>query len=223
MKKLQLTALVVAFSLCSVPLFSCSDDDSKTPSISLVDPSENSQTENENTDENTDENVSESKSDDSTNRHSSGSHKNDSSFGEEAEVNETIFTLDSVVRVPDEISGKDYIYIGVTIKNSTDTEYTISSLNNFFLDIGNGQELASDVRTKQLALSEFPKCVNDPVTIPANGEFSGYLAGGFAVPTDTQAMSVGFFPTLDNDTNKSEFISTPISADNISDDVSLLK
>lgn len=211
MKKLQLAALLMALSLFSVPLFSCSDD-STTPSISLTKPSDDTPTESNADDDNTAE---------FANKHSSGSHKNDSSFGQETEVNNTAFTLDSVVRVQNE--DNDYIYIGVTIKNDTDTEYQISSLNNFFLDIGNGEELSPDIRAKQSALSVFPKCVNDPVTVPANGEFSGYLAGGFLVPSGTENISVGFFPTLDNSTDKSEFISIAVNPEDISDDVSALK
>ncbi len=205
MKKLKLTAIILAMSLSAVSAFSCSD---KTPSnssesISYIDPNQPVQEE--------------------PNKYSGNANKTNSAFGQEMEVNNTAFTLNSVVKVHDDSSDNDYIYINVTIKNKTDIEYEINSLNNFFVALPDGKEISSDVRTKLYAVNNFTKCTNDPVTIPANGEFTGFLAGGFIIPSGTDSLTVGFFPTLNNETNKSEVILAPVSAENISTDDSALK
>ena len=205
MKKFRLTAIILAMSLSAVSAFSCSD---KTPSnsseeISYIDPNKPVQ-------------------EDPT-KYSGNANKTNSAFGQEIEVNSTVFTLNSVLRVPNEATDSDYIYINVTIKNKTDIEYEINSLNNFFLALPDGMEISSDVRTKLYSLKNLPKCIDDYITIPANGEFTGFLAGGFAVPSGTDSFTVGFFPTLDNEINKSEVILSPVSAENISTDDSVLK
>ncbi|MDE6664841.1 MAG: DUF4352 domain-containing protein [Ruminococcus sp.] len=205
MKKLKLTAIILAMSLSAVSAFSCSGKTTSSPeqSITLIDPDQPEQQ--------------------PITKYSADAKKTNSSFGQEMEVNSTAFTLNSVVRIKDASSGNDYIYINVTIKNKTDIEYKISSLNNFFLALPDNQEVSSDVRTRLYALNNFSKCVDDYITIPANGEFTGFLAGGFIVPSGTDSMTVGFFPTLDNEINKSEVILAPVSADDISTDDSVLK
>lgn len=205
MKKLKLTAIILAMSLSAVSAFSCSDKTPSSPeqSITLINPDRSEQQ--------------------PITKYSADAKKTNSSFGQEMEVNNTAFTLNSVVRIKDTSSGSDYIYINVTIKNKTDIEYRISSLNNFFLALPDNQEVPSDVRTRLYALNNFSKCVDDYITIPANGEFTGFLAGGFIVPSGTDSMTVGFFPTLDNEINKSEVILAPVSADDISTDDSVLK
>lgn len=205
MKKFRLTAIILAMSLSAVSAFSCSD---KTPEqssaeLSYIDPNQPVK-------------------EDPT-KYSGNANKTNSSFGQEMEVNSTAFTLNSIVRIPDDVSDNDYVYINVTIKNKTDIEYEISSLNNFFVALPDGTEIASDVRTKVYSLTNYPKCIDDYITIPANGEFTGYLAGGFILPPDTDSFTVGFFPTLNNETDKSEVILSPVSAEDISSDDSVLK
>lgn len=205
MKKFRLTAIILAMSLSAVSAFSCSD---KTPSssnaeISYIDPDK--------------------PADEDPTKYSGDANKTNSAFGQEIEVNNTVFKLNSVVTVPDDVSDNDYMYINVTIKNKTDIEYEISSLNNFFVALPDGKEIASDVRTKVYSLVNFPKCIDDYITIPANGEFTGFLAGGFIIPRGTDSLTVGFFPTLDDEINKSEVILSPVSAENISTDDSVLK
>lgn len=205
MKKFRLTAIILAMSLSAVSAFSCSD---KTPSssngeISYIDPNKPVQQD--------------------PTKYSGDANKTNSAFGQEIEVNNTVFTLNSVVKVPDDVSDNDYIYINVTIKNKTDIEYEISSLNNFFMALPDGTEISSDVRTKIHSLAHFTKCIDDYITIPANGEFTGFLAGGFIVPPGTDSFTIGFFPTLNDEVNKSEVILSPVSAENISTDDSVLK
>ncbi len=205
MKKLKLTAIILAMSLSAVSAFSCSDKTSSSSNaeISYIDPNQPVQQD--------------------PTKYSGNANKTNSAFGQEIEVNNTVFTLNSVVRIPNNETNNDYIYINATIKNNTDIEYEISSLNNFFMALPDGTEISSDVRTKLYALQNLPKCIDDYITIPANGEFTGFLAGGFVVPSGTDSFTVGFFPTLDNEINKSEVILSPVSAENISTDDSVLK
>ncbi|MDE5770966.1 MAG: DUF4352 domain-containing protein [Ruminococcus sp.] len=207
MKKLKVVAVILAMSLAAVSAFSCSDkttgNSNPNADISYIDPNQPVQEE--------------------PTKYSGGANKTNSDFGQEIEVNSTAFTLNSAVKVHDDQTGNDYMYINVTIKNKTDIEYEISSLNNFFVALDDSKEISSDVRTKIYALRNFPKCNDDYITIPANGEFTGFLAGGFIIPEGTDSFTVGFFPTLDNETNKSEVILAPVSAENISTDDSVLK
>ena len=205
MKKFRLTAIILAMSLSAVSAFSCSDKTSSSSNAEISYMDSNKPVEAEPT------------------KYSGDANKTNSAFGQEIEVNNTVFTLNSVVKVPDDASDNDYIYINVTIKNKTDIEYEFSSLNNFFLALPDGTEISSDVRTKIHSLTNFTKCIDDYITIPANGEFTGFLAGGFIVPKGTDSFTVGFFPTLDDEINKSEVILSPVSAENISTDDSVLK
>ncbi len=206
MKKIRFSALFLALSLSAVSAFSCNEmpESSQEQSIIMLDPNEP---------------VSEK-----PNKYSSDSKKTNSAFGQEIEVNNTVFTLNDVVNIGSPANNEnDYVYINVTIKNNTDIEYEINSLNNFFVALPDQTEILSNVRTKLYAINNYPKCVDDPITIPANGEFSGYLAGGFVVPSGTDSLTVGFFPTLDNDIDRANVILSPVTPENLSHDDSVLK
>lgn len=209
MRKLKLTAIILAMAISAVSAFSCSDKTSNSSNlpngeISYIDPNQSVQ--------------------DEPNKYSRDANKTNSAFGQEMEVNSTAFTLNSVVRVPSPAGDCDYIYINITIKNKADVEYQVWALNNFFIALPDGKEISYDVRTTLYANSNnFTKCIEEPVTIPANGEFTGFLAGGFAVPSGTDSFTVGFFPTLNNEIDKSQVILSPVSAENISTDDSVLK
>lgn len=206
MKNLRVYALVLALALSAVSAFSCADKNKSDSedSIVILDPDASVQ--------------------EKPNKYSADSKKTNTAVGQETEVNDTVFKLNNVVNIGSVANdGNDYIYINVTIQNKTDKEYEISSLNNFFVALPDQTEISSDIRPKLYAISNYPKCVDDYITIPANGEFTGYLAGGFTVPSGTDSLTVGFFPTLDNDRYRENVILAPVNAENISSDDSVLK
>lgn len=206
MKNLRVYALVLALALSAVSAFSCADKNKSDSedSIVILDPDTSVQ--------------------EKPNKYSADSKKTNTAVGQETEVNDTVFKLNNVVNIGSVANdGNDYIYINVTIQNKTDKEYEISSLNNFFVALPDQTEISSDIRPKLYAISNYPKCVDDYITIPANGEFTGYLAGGFTVPSGTDSLTVGFFPTLDNDRYRENVILAPVNAENISSDDSVLK
>lgn len=202
MNKSRLSALALALALSAVSAFSCSE-----------------KTETEN---NSDTSVSDTA--DPANKYSGNSKKTNSAFGQEMEVNNTVFTLNDVVRVPaPNVENSDFVYINVTIKNKTDIEYEINSMNNFFVALPDETEISMDVRANLYAIQNYPQCVQDNIKIEANGEFSGFLAGGFVVPSGTDSLTVGFFPTLNNEKDASNVILAPVNTENISTDDSRLK
>ena len=207
MKKLKLSALVLVLALSAVSAFSCGENKTTSTSeqsITMLDPNEP---------------VSEV-----TKKYSANSKKTDSVIGEEAEVNDTVFKLNDVVAIPSPLNdGNEYLYINVTIKNNTDIDYEISSLNNFYVSMPDETETLSNVRAKLYALNNYTKCVDDYIKIPANGEFTGYLAGGFIVPEGTESFDVGFFPTLNNTIDRANVIVSSVTSEKISHDDSVLK
>lgn len=198
MNKFRFSAFIIALAFSTVCAFSCSEkttviDGEKNTSIS--DTTESAQ-----------------------NKYSGNSKKTNSNFAQEAEVNNTVFKLNDVVRVPaPNVEGSDFIYLNVTIKNKVDLEYEISSMNNFFIALPDETEVSMDVRAKLYAIQNYSKCIDDNITIPANGEFSGFLAGGFLVPSGTDSFTVGFFPTLNNAKDASNVILSSVTGGNISD------
>lgn len=133
---------------------------------------------------------------------------------EDASINDTTFRLNRVIDsgTTDE-NGNPYIYLDVTISNTTDKEYDLSVLNNFYLLAGEN-EIHFDIKTQIHATKNIKNYSASPFTIPANNEFSGII-GGFILPKDTQDFTVCFFPTLDNKSDKSNVVKVSISAQNI--------
>ncbi|MDE6501184.1 MAG: DUF4352 domain-containing protein [Ruminococcus sp.] len=208
MKKFRFTALTLVSALSIMSAFSCSDKTVQSDSDSSVITSV--------ADRQPELKV--------PNKYSGDSKKTNSVLGQSTEVNNTVFSLNNVISVTNPAgNGNDYVYINVTIKNNTDTEYQINSLNNFFISLPDETESLSDIRAKLYAINNYPQCVDDPITIPANGEFTGYITGGFLVPTGTDSFTVGFFPTLDNDRDRSNAIISPVTAENITHDDSALR
>lgn len=202
MNKSRLSALALALALSAVSAFSCSEKASSgdNPNTSVADTT------------------------DPANKYSGNSKKTNSAFGQEMEVNNTVFTLNDVVRVSaPNVENSDFVFINVTIKNKTDIEYEINSMNNFFVALPDETEISMDIRANLYAIQNYPKCIQDNITIPANGEFTGFLAGGFLVPAGTDSLTVGFFPTLNNEKDASNVILSPVNAENISTDDSILK
>ena len=95
-------------------------------------------------------------------------------MGQSVTVNDTTFTLNSVIS-PENINenGQRYIFFDVTIKNNTDTTYSLSTLNNFYIILNGSTNVYSDVRTQLFALSRFKENTffSDPFDIPANSEY----------------------------------------------------
>lgn len=144
-------------------------------------------------------------------------------LSEEANENETLFKLNNVY-VTDVLSdGVKFVYFDVTIHNSTGTEYTLSTLNNFYLE-SNGEKIYSSVRTQLYARNNFKEGVFaiDPFTVPAYGDFSGVI-GGIIVNEDCNEFTVGFYPTKQDINDKETVITVNVTPDSIKNASELLK
>lgn len=134
---------------------------------------------------------------------------------EEADVNQTVFKLNRVIDSGNKSdNGDPYVYLDVTISNSTDKEYDLSILNNFYLLLPDSQEIHFDVRTQLYGTKNIQNYSASPFTIPANSEFSGII-GGFILPQNTQNFTVCFFPTQDNANDKTSVVKVNVSATDI--------
>lgn len=137
------------------------------------------------------------------------------SVAEEADKNDTGFILNSVIDSGAKAeSGERYLYLDVTIKNTSDTKYELNVLNNFYLLTNDGKEIGFDVRSQIYAANNFKGYTSNPFEVPANGEFKGYI-GGFCVPEEQNNFTVCFFPTGTDDTNKENVIKVPVTLANI--------
>ena len=132
---------------------------------------------------------------------------------EAADENQTTFKLNSVVdcgeTAPD---GRRYVYLGVTMGNTSSEDYELNCLNNFYILLPDGSESHFDIRTQIYANTNFSdNYYANPFIVPANGEFTGYI-GGFLIPDGIDSMTVCFFPTQNNSSNKSSVIKCDVSA-----------
>ena len=136
-------------------------------------------------------------------------------LNQEADANQTGFTLNSVIDSGMRTdSGERYIYLDVTINNSTDKEYDLSVLNNFYVLFADGTETHYDVRTQLYATKNLDNYFVSPFTVPASGKFSG-IVGGFLVGSEINEFTVCFFPTLDEARDKSNVVKVKVANDNI--------
>ena len=154
-----------------------------------------------------------------------GENKTYSKIGEAVTINDTVFTINSVIS-PEELTEDDkrYIYFDVTINNNSGAAYSLSTLNNFYLTMNDGTEVYEDVRTQLYAMSHFKEesYFSDLFDVPA-GEFKG-IVGGFLIRKDAESFTVGFFPTKDTPTAKGDVILIEVNAsDIITPDASILK
>lgn len=142
----------------------------------------------------------------------------------EISANDTVFTLNSVIDPGFRENGKKYIFLDVTINNSTGNAYDLSTLNNFYLKLSNGTEVYSDIVTSLYAMANFKENTysKDPFTIPASGQFSGII-GGFIVDENVDTFTVGFFPTQANVNDKDDVCLIDITPDKITTPTDLLK
>lgn len=137
-------------------------------------------------------------------------------MSQEADANDTVFSLNSVIDAGAQTEeGEHYIYLDVTIKNNSDTAYSLSTLNNFYLIMPDKTEVYGHIRTQLYATSNFnDKYFGSPFDIPANGEFRGVI-GGFVLPEGQKNFTVGFFPTKEVDTNKYDVIKIEVDSSKI--------
>lgn len=134
---------------------------------------------------------------------------------EEADKNDTVFKLNSVIDSGAKSdNGERYLYLDVTIKNTSDSDYELNALNNFYLLTDDGKEIGFNIKTQIYAASNFKGYTANPFKVPANGEFTGYI-GGFCVPEEQNNFTVCFYPTGTDDNNKSNVIKVPVTIANI--------
>ena len=135
----------------------------------------------------------------------------DVSIAEEASENQTSFKLNKVIDAGAQTDdGKHYIYLNVTIGNTTGEDYELNMLNNFYLLLPDGTESHFDIRTQLYAENNFKNYTGSIINVPANGEFTGYV-GGFLLSENVDRFTVGFFPTQNDDTNKESVVKCEVS------------
>ena len=125
-----------------------------------------------------------------------GENQVEAEIGAEVNANDTGFTLNGVIDGGHNDDGTKCLYFDITLRNETDTAYTLSTLNNFYIIDGNGEEIYSDVRSQLYANKNFnpEKYFADPFDIPSNGQFSGVI-GGYTVDQGLNEFTLCFFPT----------------------------
>lgn len=149
-----------------------------------------------------------------------GKNKIKASIAQEAVANETTFKLNSVVQTEKVKRGdnpeKKYIYLDVEIKNESDSDYNLSSLNNVWLRIGENTVKTCDIITRFYA-SEYikdDKFIIDPFVVPAHSTVSGYITG-YEVDPSLDKFTVEFFPTQNDIHNKETVIQIEVTPDMI--------
>ncbi|MBO4523206.1 hypothetical protein [Ruminococcus sp.] len=146
-------------------------------------------------------------------------------LGKAVTANNTTFTLRSIVVHTDNAANERFIFFDIDLKNSTNNEYTLNTLNNFYIMLNDGTKVFSDVRSQLYAGGNIKKdkYFVDPFNIPSNGQFSG-IVGGFILKDDIDSFTVCFFPTGSNPNDKGTVIEYSITADDLKElDSTLLK
>lgn len=146
----------------------------------------------------------------------------DSMIGKEIEANDTVFTLNSIIEGCRTDIGERYIYFNVTIKNNTTLAYELNPLNNFYLEMPDGEERSTDIITQIYATKHFPKVNQDYINVPSKGEFTGYIAG-FVLKDGEDDFNFCFFPTKEVLTDRRNVIKCPITAADMSKDPSVME
>ncbi|MBO5163458.1 MAG: hypothetical protein J6B75_03325 [Ruminococcus sp.] len=189
MKKYKLIPLLLAAVMAAAPLTGCSPDkESSSVSVSMA-----------------------------PNGRQEGLADNEikANIAEDTECNDTTFKLNSVIDsgMADE-NGNKYIYLDAVIGNSTDKEYDLNILNNFYLLLPDNSEAHFDVRTQLYGQKNIDNYIVNPFTVPASGEISG-IFGGFVIAPDVENFTVCFFPTQEDMRNKSNVIKVDVTSENI--------
>lgn len=137
------------------------------------------------------------------------------SIAEQANENQTTFQLNSVIDSGEKTDdGKRYIYLDVTIGNSSSEDYSLNTLNNFYLMLPDESEVHFDIRTQIYAENNLSGYNSNPFIVPANDELSG-VVGGFLLDESVTSFNVCFFPTQNDDRNKSSLIKVPVTSADI--------
>ena len=142
-------------------------------------------------------------------------HEVTAAVSEKASANKTGFTLNKVIDAGTRNEKNErFIYLDVTIDNSTDKEYELSMINNFYLLLGDGSEIHYHVGSQLYATNNLDGYIPSPFTVPASGQFSGII-GGFAVGEDVKDFTVCFFPTLNQPDKTPDVIKVDVAESDI--------
>lgn len=175
MNKLKITALMLTALVSAVPfLTGCqSDTVSSSANISYV--------ENENI----------------------GKNKHEADLGASVTVDTTTFTVHNVIDVnKTSDDGGKYIYVKYTIKNSSDKNFKVDNLNNFYISI-DGKNYNNDVRANLYAKQSIKDYI-ELDSVPAGEEVTNYV--GFIVPENTKSVTCGYYVTSGEKTDKQDTI-----------------
>ena len=142
-------------------------------------------------------------------------HEVSAAVSEKASANKTGFTLNRVIDAGNRNEKNErFIYLDVTIDNTTDKEYELNILNNFYLLLSDGSEIHYHVGSQLYATNNLDGYIPSPFTVPASGQFSGII-GGFAVGEDVKDFTVCFFPTLNEPDKTPDVIKVDIAESDI--------
>ena len=135
---------------------------------------------------------------------------------QEVNANQTLFTLNKIYDAGVQTEeGEHYLYLDVTIKNDTSVEYTLSTLNNFYIVYPDDTEYSGNIRTQLYAINNLSdKYFGSPFTVSANSTFNG-VVGGFCLKDFPDEFTVGFFPTREDRDNKEELIKVKVTKNDI--------
>ena len=137
--------------------------------------------------------------------------KSESKLGNPITINDTEYTLNAVIDAGIVLDNLRYYYLDINVKNTSDKDYSINALNNFYLILPDKSEVLSNVRADLYAkqsFSEYEQFIN----LDAGAEYDGYV--GFCVEPDVDEFTVCFFPTGDSN-DKSNVVFTEITPDMI--------
>lgn len=140
-----------------------------------------------------------------------GQNKIDVSLNEDTNVNKTSYKINRIIDSGRRKDGLKYIYLDVTIKNESDTDYEASGLNNFYLILDDGTEILTDVRADIYAKQSLTG-YEQLLSVPAGSEYTGYI--GFCINENINNFTVGFFATADNN-DKSNVVLCTVKPEDI--------
>lgn len=138
-------------------------------------------------------------------------------LGKKITKNNTEYTLNKVINTGYVQDGYKYYFLDVTLKNTSDTDYEANPINYFYLKFNDedGTEVLPNVRAESYANNNINgyERLSD---LAAGSEFHGYI--GFSIDeTLPDDFLVGFFPSATDIDNKNDVIYTSISQSDISD------
>lgn len=175
MNKLKTTALMLITLVSAVPFLTGCQSDTVSSSVSV------SYVENENI----------------------GKNKHEADLGASVTVDTTTFTVHNVIDVnKTSDDGGKYIYVKYTIKNSSDKNFKVDNLNNFYISI-DGKNYNNDVRANLYAKQSIKDYV-ELDSVPAGEEVTNYV--GFIVPENTKSVTCGYYVTSGEKTDKQDTI-----------------